>query len=292
MARIGTRSATAQQPATAAQRSSKRLLQTPPCNSAATVDPATSATALQHRCNKAQQRCNSARIGPRNSATFPYRGGETVAPSRAHPQTPGRTPSRLRLRAFRPDQRAGGQNAPHAQDMYRRPAAPIGYWDHAGMEGRKRPRQARMRVESGEQPDINAARAPRLAGLGQHQLLTAEVYRSPRWQGCRRRSNATAATAGAHTAPTCQCSYRAKPCFAGICAVWPHDRKSRGGGFRARCYVTFNTLSARRARARGRGRQEGDRSPKPAIFEAGGKKRVPSQARTLHARSSPILSRA
>jgi hypothetical protein len=101
MARLDTPNATAQQPATVAQHLEKGLLQTPPCNSAATVDPATGATAVQRRCNKAQQHRNSARIGLRNSATSPYRGGETVAPPRAHPRISSRTPSRLRLRAFR-----------------------------------------------------------------------------------------------------------------------------------------------------------------------------------------------
>jgi hypothetical protein len=88
MASLDTPSATAQQPATVAQHLEKGLLQTPPCNSAATVDPATGATAVQHRCNKAQQHRNSVKISQRNSATSPYRGGETVAPPRAHPNSP------------------------------------------------------------------------------------------------------------------------------------------------------------------------------------------------------------
>jgi hypothetical protein len=43
-------------------------------NSLATMGGATSATALQQRCNKAQQPRNNVIFGPRNSATTPYRG--------------------------------------------------------------------------------------------------------------------------------------------------------------------------------------------------------------------------
>lgn len=87
MAGLGTPSATAQQPATGVQQCQKGLLQTPPCNSGATVTPATGATGVQHLCNKAQQRRNSTKIAPRNSATSPFRGGETVAPSLNHPRS-------------------------------------------------------------------------------------------------------------------------------------------------------------------------------------------------------------
>ena len=126
-----TRSATA---ATAPQQPGKRLLQTTPRNSPATVGCATSATTPQQACNKAQQPRNSLIFVRCNSATSPYRGGETVAPPRAHPRTPGQTPSRLRLRAFRPGHRARGRNAPHTQDNpHRRPAEPIGYRDRDKM---------------------------------------------------------------------------------------------------------------------------------------------------------------
>jgi hypothetical protein len=66
--------------ATAPQQSENRLLQTPPRNSLATVDSATAATTMQQPCNKAQQRRNGPIFDPRNSATSPFRGGETVAP--------------------------------------------------------------------------------------------------------------------------------------------------------------------------------------------------------------------
>ena len=65
--------------ATAAQQFEKRLLQTPLRNSLATTIGATSATALQPLCNKAQQLRNSPNFGPRNSATNPYRGFVAVA---------------------------------------------------------------------------------------------------------------------------------------------------------------------------------------------------------------------
>jgi hypothetical protein len=66
--------------ATAPQQSGNGLLQTPPRNSLATVNSATAATMLQQPCNRAQQRRNSPIFTPCNSATSPYRGGETVAP--------------------------------------------------------------------------------------------------------------------------------------------------------------------------------------------------------------------
>src|SRR5207245_201066 len=61
------------------------------------------ATALQHPCNKVQQPRNSAFFTPRNSATSPYRGGETVAP--LYPP-PALSLQRLRLRLRSPTLRA------------------------------------------------------------------------------------------------------------------------------------------------------------------------------------------
>jgi hypothetical protein len=66
--------------ATAPQQWVRRLLQTPLRNSLATVRAATPATALQRLCNKPQQPRNSLKNRPRNSATVPYRGGDSVAP--------------------------------------------------------------------------------------------------------------------------------------------------------------------------------------------------------------------
>jgi hypothetical protein len=85
--------------ATAPQQPEKRLLQTPLRNSLATAMGATPATALQHLCNKVQQSRNSPKIDLRNSATAPYRGGETVAPHASRPRArnpehPAKQPNR------------------------------------------------------------------------------------------------------------------------------------------------------------------------------------------------------
>jgi hypothetical protein len=94
--------ATAAQPARNQPR--KTWLRPPLCNHRATMSPdATCATITQPRCNKAQPSRNQPIFRPRNRATIPLRGGEMVAPPRAHPRAPGQTTSRLRLRRFRPD---------------------------------------------------------------------------------------------------------------------------------------------------------------------------------------------
>jgi hypothetical protein len=102
-------------PATVPQQPENRLLQTPPCNTAATIDPATVATALQHRCNKVQQHRNSVIFGPRNSATTPYRGGGTVAP--LYPP-PALSLWRLRLRLRAPSLRADRTSPRPSKGIY------------------------------------------------------------------------------------------------------------------------------------------------------------------------------
>jgi hypothetical protein len=62
------------------------LLQTPPCNSLATVSPQQSATARNTLRNKPATARNGFKNEPRNSRNSPLRGGETVAPPRAHPK--------------------------------------------------------------------------------------------------------------------------------------------------------------------------------------------------------------
>jgi hypothetical protein len=98
--------------ATAAQQRNKSTVaNTPlqqPCNSALATARNSLATAMQQGATAVQQQ-------QRNKRNSPLRGGETVAPStsrpRAHPRTPGQTPSRLRLRGFRPDHRSLADHA-------------------------------------------------------------------------------------------------------------------------------------------------------------------------------------
>jgi hypothetical protein len=76
--------ATAAQPSRNQPR--KTWLRPPLCNHRATMSPATCATITQPRCNKVQPSRNQPVFSPRNRATIPLRGGEMVAPPRAHPK--------------------------------------------------------------------------------------------------------------------------------------------------------------------------------------------------------------
>jgi hypothetical protein len=87
---------TATTPQPPRNRNQKPWLRTPLCNHRATIAPATSATMLQPRCNKAQPSRNHPIFDPRNRATIPYRGGKMVAPSRAHSRLPAPAPAALR----------------------------------------------------------------------------------------------------------------------------------------------------------------------------------------------------
>jgi hypothetical protein len=78
--------------ATAPQPSAQPWLQTPPRNHRATIAFVKSATMLQPLKNKAQPPRNHPKCCKRNRATIPYREGETVAPSRAHPVSLALTP--------------------------------------------------------------------------------------------------------------------------------------------------------------------------------------------------------
>ena len=82
---------------------------------------------------------------PRNHRNCPLRGSVLVAPPRAHPRTPGQTPSRLRLRAFRPGHRLmAGHELDHTPDRQTQRRT-----DHAGsfLEGQHCPRHRHACVD-------------------------------------------------------------------------------------------------------------------------------------------------
>jgi hypothetical protein len=178
--------------ATAAQpsrnQSQKPWLRTPLCNHRATMPPATCATIVQPRCNKAQPSRNHPIFNPRNRATIPLRGGEMVAPPRARiPEHPAKPPNRpafgsSRFRRFRP----GHRQRPSFHQSLTPQCSPFTPTTgkaartlHTRRCSQNSARYQNESVESRNPAIINAATAPRLSRRHRHSISTAGTSPAP-----------------------------------------------------------------------------------------------------------------
>jgi hypothetical protein len=159
-----------------------------------------------------------------------------------------------------------------------------------GREGRNSAHHRLASVEGGNSGFINFAGTPRLTHQAQHSISRVDRQPSPCWRACRLGSNATAATAGAHTLPTRQNAHRETLCLVRVCAIRPHDGKSREGIY-ARDVATSFTVYLQRAcgRAREPGATEALANEKPYPIEMVAKKTVVGTGVGGNSRARPIL---